>query len=84
MHNSRDFIVVIAIFVFSSLLAASPQNSSRPAKPAAASPAPKRVATAATPKDPFIGVWKLNPAKSKYEPRKAGRRCRASSARLAE
>jgi len=67
MHNSRDFIVVIAIFVFSSLLAASPQNSSRPAKPAAASPAPKRVATAATPKDPFIGVWKLNPAKSKYE-----------------
>lgn len=68
MHNSRrDFIVVIAIFVFSSGVVASPQNSSRPTKPGAASPTPRRVVTAPTTKDPFIGVWKLNAAKSKYE-----------------
>ena len=69
MHNSRrDFIVVFAIFVFSSGVAASPQNSARPAKPAATAPAaPRRAVTAPATKDPFIGVWKLNPAKSKYE-----------------
>ena len=69
MHNSRrHFIVVFAIFVFSSGVAASPQNPSRPAKPAATSPAaPRRAVTAPATKDPFIGIWKLNPAKSKYE-----------------
>ena len=68
MRNSRcALILLIATLVFSSGLVAAPQTSSRPAKPAAASQTPRRAVTAPVAKDPFIGVWKLNPQKSKYE-----------------
>ncbi len=82
MLNSRcALILLIATLVLPSGLAAAPQTSSRPAKPAAASQTPPRPAKPAAPsqtpphapvtapaaKDPFIGVWKLNPQKSKYE-----------------
>ena len=68
MRNSRHaLILLIAILVLSSGVVAVPQTPSRPSKPAAVSPAPRRVVTAPTAKDPFIGVWKLNPGKSKYE-----------------
>jgi len=46
---------------------AMPQAPSRPARPAAASPTPRPAAAPLATKDPFIGVWKLSPAKSKYE-----------------
>ena len=68
MRNSRGaLILLIATVVRSSGLVAAPQTSSRPAKPAAASQTPRRAVTAPGAKDPFIGVWKLNPQKSKYE-----------------
>jgi hypothetical protein len=68
MRNSRRaLILLIATLVLSSGLVAAPQTSSRPAKPAAASQTPRRAITAPAAKDPFIGVWKLNPQKSKYE-----------------
>ena len=67
MRKSRHaLILLVAILVFSSGVVAAPQAPPRPAKPAAVSPAPRRAVTAPT-KDPFIGVWKLNPGKSKYE-----------------
>jgi hypothetical protein len=68
MRNSRHgLILLIAILVLSSGVVATPQTSSRPAKPAAVSQTPRRAVTAPNTKDPFIGVWKLNPGKSKYE-----------------
>jgi hypothetical protein len=68
MRNSRHaLILLIAILVLSSGVVATPQTPSRPAKPAVVSPTPRPVVTASNTKDPFIGVWKLNPGKSKYE-----------------
>ena len=68
MRNSRHgLILLIAILVLSSGVVATPQTSSQPAKPAAVAPTPRRAVTAPNTKDPFIGVWKLNPGKSKYE-----------------
>ena len=68
MRNSRRaLILLIPTLVLSSGLGAAPQTSSRPAKPAAAAQTPRRAVTAPGAKDPFIGVWKLNPQKSKYE-----------------
>src|SRR5262245_29416935 len=68
MRNSRHtLILLIAILVLSSGVAATLQTPSRPTRPAAASPTPRRAVTDANTKDPFIGVWKLNPQKSKYE-----------------
>jgi hypothetical protein len=69
MRNSRcALILLIATLVIPSALLAAPQTSSRPAKPAAASQTPPHApVTAPAAKDPFIGVWKLNPQKSKYE-----------------
>ena len=68
MRNSRDgLILLIAAVVFSSSVAATPQTPSRPAKPAAVSPTPPRGVATTNTKDPFIGAWKLNPGKSKYE-----------------
>jgi hypothetical protein len=70
MRNSRcALILLIATLVLPSGLVAAPQTSSRPAKPAAAPQTPRRAVTAPAPaaKDPFIGVWKLNPQRSKYE-----------------
>jgi hypothetical protein len=68
MRNSRDgLILLIAAVVFSSSVAATPQTPLRPAKPAAVSPTPPRGVATTNTKDPFIGAWKLNPGKSKYE-----------------
>ena len=75
MRNSRcALILLIATLVLPSGLVAAPQTSSRPAKPAAASQSAAARPAAAlnrsrsrSRKDPFIGVWKLNPQKSKYE-----------------
>ena len=67
LHSRCALILLIATLVLPSGLAAAPQRSSRPAKPAAVSPPPPRAVTAPGAKDPFIGVWKLNPQKSKYE-----------------
>ena len=68
MRNSRYALIVpIAIVVLSSGLVAAPQTQSRPAQPAAPSQTPRRAITAPGTKDPFIGIWKLNPVKSKYE-----------------
>jgi hypothetical protein len=68
MRNSRcALILLISTLVLPSALVAAPQTSSRPAKPAAASETPRPAPVTAPAKDPFIGVWKLNPQKSKYE-----------------
>jgi len=68
MRNSRHgLIVLIAAVMFSSSVAATPQTASRPAKPAAVSPTPPRAGATTSTKDPFVGAWKLNPGKSKYE-----------------
>ena len=68
MRNSRyALILLVAILVLSSGVAAIPQTPSRPAKPAVASQTPRRVVTPPGAKDPFIGFWKLNPQTSKYE-----------------
>ena len=65
MRNSHGLI--LAILALSSGVIAAPQTPSRPAKPAAVPRTPPRAVTASNTKDPFIGVWKLNPGKSKYE-----------------
>ena len=67
MRNSHGLILAIAILALSSGVIAAPQTPSRPAKPAAVPRTPPRAVTASNTKDPFIGVWKLNPGKSKYE-----------------
>jgi hypothetical protein len=71
MRNSRHgLILLIAFVIFSASVTATPQTPSRPAKPAAVSrtpPPPPRTSAATSTKDPFIGAWKLNPGKSKYE-----------------
>ena len=68
MHNSRHALILLtAILVLSSAVVATPQAQSRPAKPAAVPPTPRPAVTTPTTKDPFIGIWKLNPGKSKYE-----------------
>jgi hypothetical protein len=51
-------------------LSAAQQSPSRPVKPAvpaATAPTPRRAASPARAKDPFIGIWKLSADKSKYE-----------------
>jgi len=66
-------MLVLATSVLSATLSASQQNPSRPVKPsaptaptaAAPAPAPRRAAT--SPKDPFLGVWKLSAERSTYE-----------------
>lgn len=60
-------ILLVALLVLSSGVVASPQTRSRPARPAAVPPPPRAAVPAPSAKDPFIGSWKLNPAKSKYE-----------------
>ena len=68
MRNARHaLILLVALLVPSSSVVATPQRSSRPAKPPAVPATPPRVVAAPNKNDPFIGVWKLNPAKSKYE-----------------
>ena len=68
MRISRHvLILLIAMLVLSSGAIATAQTRSRPAKPAAVSPTPPRAVTTPSTKDPFIGVWKLNREKSKYE-----------------
>ena len=67
MRNLRQILIVlVAIVVPSSAVVAAPQTPSRPAKPAEVSSTPRRAVAVPT-KDPFIGVWKLNREKSKYE-----------------
>ena len=68
MRNARYALIFpIAVLLLSSGVVAAPQTGSRPARPAVVSPTPRRATTAPAGKDPFIGVWKLNPGKSKYE-----------------
>src|SRR5689334_10191767 len=69
MRNSRRaLIVLIAALVLSSGLVAAAQRASRPTKSVPAStPRSAAAVTPPAPKDPFIGVWNLNPQKSKYE-----------------
>jgi hypothetical protein len=68
MRNLRHaLILLLAILMPSSDVVATPQTPSRPAKPAPVSRTPARPATASNTNDPFIGVWKLNSGKSKYE-----------------
>jgi len=68
MRNSRHVLILsIALLVLSSGVIATPQTPSRPAKPSPVSRTPARGATAPNTNDPFIGVWKLNTGKSKYE-----------------
>jgi hypothetical protein len=69
MRNSRHaLILLVSIVVFSSAVVAMPQTASRPARPAAVPrPTPRPSVTTPTTKDPFVGVWKLNREKSKYE-----------------
>jgi hypothetical protein len=68
MRNLRHaLILLVAILMLPSVVLAIPQTSSRPAKPAAVSRPPTRAATVSNKNDPFIGVWKLNAEKSKYE-----------------
>jgi len=68
MRNSRyALILLIALVVLSSGAVASSQAPSRPARPATVSRTPPRAVTASRTNDPFIGVWTLNPGKSKYE-----------------
>jgi hypothetical protein len=59
-------MLLVSILVLPSAVVADAQTRSRPAKPATA-PRPPARAVAAPKIDPFVGVWKLNPEKSKYE-----------------
>ena len=68
MRNSRHALIpLIAIVVLSSGGVATLQTPSRRGEPAAVPRTPRPAVTAANTKDPFIGVWKLNREKSKYE-----------------
>ena len=68
MRNLRHALILpMATLVLSSAVVASAQTRARPAKPATAPRPPARAVTAPKASDPFIGVWKLNPAKSRYE-----------------
>jgi hypothetical protein len=68
MRNARNVLLpLIAILAFSSGAIATPQTPSRPAKPSPVSRPPARAVTAPTANDPFIGAWKLNAGKSKYQ-----------------
>ena len=68
MRNLRHrLILLVTILVPSSDAVATPQTPSRPARPATVSRTPARAVTAPNTNNPFIGVWKLNPGKSKYE-----------------
>jgi hypothetical protein len=68
MRNSRYALIPLAaLVVLSSGVVATTQTPSRPAKPPAVSRPPSRGAIPSNTNDPFIGVWKLNPGKSKYE-----------------
>jgi hypothetical protein len=68
MRKSRYALILpIAILVLSAGLLAIPQTTPRSAKPSGVSRPPARGVTSPSTNDPFIGVWKLNPGKSKYE-----------------
>jgi hypothetical protein len=71
MRGSRRVLMVLfATVAIPSALLASQQNPSKAVKPdtpSATPPAARRVVTPAGTKDPFIGVWRLNPGKSTYE-----------------
>jgi hypothetical protein len=69
MRDSRLLMLLLAAVVVSWGMAAPQQTARRPAPKPAATPAttPARVATPASSADPFVGVWKLNADKSKYE-----------------
>ena len=68
MLNGRHALILpLAIVVLSWGVIAAPQTPARPARTPEASPAPRRPAAASITKDPFVGVWKLNAEKSKYE-----------------
>jgi hypothetical protein len=66
MRDSRLLMLLLATVVVSWGMAAPQQPARRPApKPTTTTAA--RTATPASSPDPFIGVWKLNADKSKYE-----------------
>ena len=69
MGNSRRaLLLLLTTLVLSSDLATARQNPPSPverAAPTATTPTPRRAVT--SPKDPFLGVWKLSAEKSKYE-----------------
>ena len=71
MRGSRRVLMVLfATLAISPALLASQQPASKPvtpATPSATPPAARRAVTPARTKDPFIGVWRLNPEKSTYE-----------------
>jgi hypothetical protein len=68
MRNSRHTsILLVAILALSSGVIAAPQTTSRTAKPTAGSRTSAGAVTAPNRNDPFIGVWRLNPGRSKYE-----------------
>ena len=67
MRNSQSALIfLIAVLVLSPGLAAARQTS-RAATPAAPSPIRRGGISAPGARDPFLGVWKLNSQKSKYE-----------------
>jgi hypothetical protein len=65
--------VVVSLVTISALVCGAATFAQSSAKPPARTPATKTTAptprptTASTRTDPFIGVWQLNPEKSKYE-----------------
>jgi hypothetical protein len=68
MRDSRRIVMfVLATSVLSWGISATAQNPPKPTttKPTTAKPRP--AATSLRTRDPFIGLWKLNPQKSKYE-----------------
>lgn len=67
MRKSRPAFMLLIAILLSSGVVAAPQTRSRPATPTSPAPTPRRATPAPEAKDPFIGVWKLNPQKSKYE-----------------
>lgn len=67
MRKSQPAFMLLIATLLSPAVAATPQTRSRPATPAPASQTPRRATPTPLPKDPFLGVWKLNPQKSKYE-----------------
>ena len=73
--SCRIVMFVLATSVLLWSISVTAQNTPGPApkpttKPSATKPAtakPRPAATSTRTRDPFIGVWKLNPEKSKYE-----------------
>ena len=65
MRDRRRTVVLIAALTLCST-AAFAQSKPKPAPPKAPTPAP-RATTKPVSSDPFVGVWRLSPEKSKYE-----------------